>query len=193
MQPRFASPLSTGNVFSGLPLTATHDEMMFIARASALKSVEELVELIDTLERQPKVVRDRYLGAAARTNRSLHFIVADHGWSSRQTEFYTVWTQSGLPIVSPCNTRRPRSGIDRRTPGEPLGLADKPLAPATTLLNTQRPHLHSIQSPTPGASRMFSIPSAILYGSCIIISAQCCHSSQCAVSVPRMTWAATSG
>lgn len=75
MQPIFANPLSTGDVFSGLPSTATHDEMMFIARASALKSVEELVELIDALEQQPKVVRDRYLGAAARTNRSLHFIV----------------------------------------------------------------------------------------------------------------------
>jgi hypothetical protein len=75
MQPIFANPLSKGDVFSGLPSTATHDEMMFIARASALKSVEELVELIDALEQQPKVVRDRYLGAAARTNQSLHFIV----------------------------------------------------------------------------------------------------------------------
>jgi hypothetical protein len=79
-------------VFSGLPLTATHDEMMFIARASALKSVEELVELIDTLERQPKVVRDRYLGAAARTNRSLHFIVAA-SWLVVRSD--RVFTQSG--------------------------------------------------------------------------------------------------
>jgi hypothetical protein len=92
MQPIFASPLSTGNVFSGLPLTATHDEMMFIARASALKSVEELVELIDTLEQQPKVVRDRYLGAAARTNRSLHFIVAA-SWLVVRSD--RVFTQSG--------------------------------------------------------------------------------------------------
>jgi tetratricopeptide (TPR) repeat protein len=69
-------PLPTGDVFSGLPPTATHDEMMFIIRATALKSVEELVELIDALEEQPKSVRDRYLGASARTNQSLHFTVA---------------------------------------------------------------------------------------------------------------------
>jgi hypothetical protein len=62
-----------------LPPTATHDEMMFIIRATALKSVEELVELIDALEQQPKAVRDRYLGAAARTNQSLHLIVAGSG------------------------------------------------------------------------------------------------------------------
>ena len=72
MQPMFAQPLPTGGLFSGLPPTATHGEMMFIFRASALKSVEELVELIDALEQQPKAVRDRYLGAAARTNQSHH-------------------------------------------------------------------------------------------------------------------------
>lgn len=76
MQPIFANPLPTGDVFGGLPPTATHDEMMFIVRASALKSVEELVELIDALEQQPKAARDRYLSAAARTNQCLHLIVA---------------------------------------------------------------------------------------------------------------------
>ena len=76
MQPTFAQPLPTAGPLSGLPPTATHDEMMFIARASALKSVAELVELIDALEEQPKAIRDRYLGAAARINQSLHLIVA---------------------------------------------------------------------------------------------------------------------
>jgi tetratricopeptide (TPR) repeat protein len=69
-------PLPAASPFSGLPPTATHDEMMFIVRASALKSIEELAELIEVLEQQPQAVRDRYLGAAARTNPSLHLIVA---------------------------------------------------------------------------------------------------------------------
>lgn len=76
MGPMFTEPLPTGSPFSGLPPTATNDEMMFIARASALKSVDELTELIDALEEQPKAVRDRYLGAATRTNQSLPLIVA---------------------------------------------------------------------------------------------------------------------
>jgi tetratricopeptide (TPR) repeat protein len=69
-------PLPAASPFSGLPPTATHDEMMFIARASALKSPEELAELIEALEQQSQAVQDRYLGAAARANPSLHFIVA---------------------------------------------------------------------------------------------------------------------
>jgi tetratricopeptide (TPR) repeat protein len=72
----FTQTLPAASPFSGLPPTATHDEMMFIARASALKSIEELAELIEVLEQQPQPVRDRYLGAAARTNPSLHLIVA---------------------------------------------------------------------------------------------------------------------
>jgi hypothetical protein len=72
----FAQPLSTGDLFGGLPPRATRDEMMFIHRASALKSVEELGELIEALEHQPKAVRDRYLSAAARTSQSLQLIVA---------------------------------------------------------------------------------------------------------------------
>ncbi len=72
----FTQTLPAGSPFSGLPPTATHDEMMFIARACALKSIEELAELIDALEQQPQAARDRYLGAAARTNPSLHLIVA---------------------------------------------------------------------------------------------------------------------
>jgi hypothetical protein len=72
----FTQPLPTGDTVGGLPLTASHEEMLFIARATAVKSVGELVELIEALERQPTPVRDRYLGAAARTNQSLHLIIS---------------------------------------------------------------------------------------------------------------------
>lgn len=72
----FAQPVPKGDLFSGLPPTATNDEMLFIARASALTSVDELVELIGALEKLPKAARDRYLGAAARTKQSIHIIVA---------------------------------------------------------------------------------------------------------------------
>jgi hypothetical protein len=76
MQPIFAQVPPPKGSFAGLPPTATNDEMMFITRGAALKSVNELVELIDALEQQPKAIRDRYLGAAARTNQSLHLIVS---------------------------------------------------------------------------------------------------------------------
>jgi hypothetical protein len=76
MQLISAQPLPETRSFSGLLPTAAHDEMMFIARASALKSVEELAELIDALEQQLKATRDRYLGAAARMLQSLHSIVS---------------------------------------------------------------------------------------------------------------------
>ena len=73
---RFTRPSPTGDMFGGLPPTASHEEMLFIARATAVKSVEQLAELIEALEEQPKAVRDRYLGAAARTNQGLHVIVS---------------------------------------------------------------------------------------------------------------------
>jgi hypothetical protein len=59
-----------------LLLGVSPDESLFLVRATAVKGVEELAELIDALEKKPKVVRDRYIGAAARTNKSLHLIVA---------------------------------------------------------------------------------------------------------------------
>jgi tetratricopeptide (TPR) repeat protein len=76
MQAIFARPRQSGDPFNRLPPSATLDEMLFITRASALKSITELAELIDALEQQPKGVRDRYLGATARTNQSLNLIVA---------------------------------------------------------------------------------------------------------------------
>ncbi len=72
----FAQPLLTDGLFGSLPPAASHEEMFFIVRASATKSIEQLSELIKALEQQPKAVRDRYLSAAARTNRSLHMIVS---------------------------------------------------------------------------------------------------------------------
>jgi len=76
MQDAFSAPLPTGGEFAGLPPTATHDEMLFIGRATASKSIAELAELIDALEQRPKAVRDRYFGAASRIRQSLHLIVA---------------------------------------------------------------------------------------------------------------------
>ncbi len=76
MSEMFARPLPASDIFSGLPPTASHEEMLFIARATALKSVEQLAELIEALEQQPKTVHDRYLGAASRTSQSLHIIVS---------------------------------------------------------------------------------------------------------------------
>jgi tetratricopeptide (TPR) repeat protein len=72
----FTQALPTGDMFGGLPPTASHEEMLFIGRAAAVESVEQLAELIEALEQQPKAVRDRYLGAAARTNQSLHLIIS---------------------------------------------------------------------------------------------------------------------
>ena len=54
---------------------ASPDEILFTVRATALRSVEELAELINALEQRPKAIRDRYIGAAARSNQSLHLIV----------------------------------------------------------------------------------------------------------------------
>jgi tetratricopeptide (TPR) repeat protein len=76
MRDIFNVALATQGEIAGLPPTATHEEMLFIIRATASKSVTELAELIDALDQQPKDVRSRYLGAAARTNQSLHLIVA---------------------------------------------------------------------------------------------------------------------
>jgi hypothetical protein len=76
IQETFSTPLVTGGEFYGLPPTATHEEMLFIARATATKSIAELADLVDALENRPKDVRDRYLGAASRTRQSLNLIVA---------------------------------------------------------------------------------------------------------------------
>lgn len=64
------------SIFSGLLAEASPDEILFIVRATALSSVGELAELIDALEQKPRTIRDRYIGAAARTNQSLHLVVA---------------------------------------------------------------------------------------------------------------------
>jgi hypothetical protein len=66
----------TTGLFGGVLETVSNDEMMFIVRASALRGAGELAELIDALEQKPKVIRDRYIGATARTTQSLHLVVA---------------------------------------------------------------------------------------------------------------------
>lgn len=66
----------TDSMFSGFLAKASPDEFLFILRATALKSAEELAELIDGLEQRPKAIRDRYIGASARSNQSLHLVVA---------------------------------------------------------------------------------------------------------------------
>jgi hypothetical protein len=64
------------SIFSGLLAKASPDEILFIVRATALRSVGELAELLNALEQKPKAIRDRYIGAAARSNQSLHLVVA---------------------------------------------------------------------------------------------------------------------
>ena len=63
-------------MFSGLLAKASPDEILFIVRATALKSVEELAELIGALEQWPRETRDRYIGALARSNQGLHLVVS---------------------------------------------------------------------------------------------------------------------
>ncbi len=76
MGPLLNKPDTTGGPIDAFLPSGTQDQIMFIIRASALRSVDDLVELIETLDRQPKDVRARYLGAAAQRKQSLHIIVA---------------------------------------------------------------------------------------------------------------------
>jgi hypothetical protein len=50
---------------SGLTLSATHDEMIFIVRATALSGIDELCELVDGLDAEHATDRERYLAAAS--------------------------------------------------------------------------------------------------------------------------------
>jgi hypothetical protein len=62
--------------------TASSDEMLFIARATALNGINQLCELIEVLDAQPAEVRDRYLAAASNILRSTGHIVASAWLSS---------------------------------------------------------------------------------------------------------------
>ena len=61
---------------SGLTATATHAEMMFIVRASALAGIDELEELVAELDSGPASIRERYLNAASNIWQSVSHIVA---------------------------------------------------------------------------------------------------------------------
>jgi tetratricopeptide (TPR) repeat protein len=57
------------------------DEVMFLNRATDLNGIDELCELIDLLDREPDLVRDRYLLAASNLLRSVGHIVSS-AWLS---------------------------------------------------------------------------------------------------------------
>jgi hypothetical protein len=76
IQPLMKKELVAGDNYSGLPDKATSDEFLFIIRASAVKSIDQLSELFDALEASGQEVRDKYLGAASRIAQSIGHIVA---------------------------------------------------------------------------------------------------------------------
>lgn len=67
--------------FSGLIMAVSHEEVLFVARATALTSIDELAQLIDALAKLPTETRDRYLGAATTMARSTTHIVTS-AWLS---------------------------------------------------------------------------------------------------------------
>jgi hypothetical protein len=66
---------------SGLRVSASHDEMMFIIRATALSGIDQLCELVEVLDAQPAEIRDRYLTGASSVSQSVGHIVAS-AWLS---------------------------------------------------------------------------------------------------------------
>jgi hypothetical protein len=67
--------------YGGLTVSASHDEMMFIIRATALSGIDQLGELVEVLEGQPAAIRDRYLIAASNQSQSIGHIVSS-AWLS---------------------------------------------------------------------------------------------------------------
>lgn len=67
--------------YSGLVQSASHAEMMFIIRATALESIDQLSELVETLDALPARLRERYLSAMSRLFQSTHHVVAS-AWLS---------------------------------------------------------------------------------------------------------------
>jgi hypothetical protein len=82
------SKTSHGDPYSGLTVSATRDEMMFIVRATTLNGIDELCALIDGLEAEPVETRDRYLTAASHLSQSTGHIVS-FAWlfETRSKEF----------------------------------------------------------------------------------------------------------
>jgi tetratricopeptide (TPR) repeat protein len=79
---------SHNDPYSDLTVSATHDENIFIIRATALNGIDELCELIDGLEAELVETRDRYLTAASNLSQSIGHIVS-FAWLSdtRSEEF----------------------------------------------------------------------------------------------------------
>jgi len=72
--------------FGGLTMRASHDEMLFIIRGSALSGIDQLCELVEALEARPAAIRDRYLAAASNLSQSIGHIVASAWLSSVRAE-----------------------------------------------------------------------------------------------------------
>jgi hypothetical protein len=74
-RPKHTDPLS------GLTLSASPDEMMFINRATALDGIDQLCDFVEALNALSEAVRDRYLAAASNLLQSNHHIIAS-AWLS---------------------------------------------------------------------------------------------------------------
>lgn len=81
MRRAFRQRPSHTDPFSGLTICASHDEMMFIIRATALSGIDQLCELVEALDALPAEIRDRYLTAASNLSQSIGHIVAS-AWLS---------------------------------------------------------------------------------------------------------------
>jgi len=75
-KPSYADP------YSGLTLSASPDEMIFIARATVLNGIDQLCELVGALDAMETATRERYLTAASNVSRSVGHIVASAWLSS---------------------------------------------------------------------------------------------------------------
>jgi tetratricopeptide (TPR) repeat protein len=81
-RPRPSRPVA----YSGLTVTTSADEMMFIIRATALSGIDQLCELVETLDATEPATRERYLTAASNLSRSTGHIVASAWLSSVRTK-----------------------------------------------------------------------------------------------------------
>ena len=67
--------------FSGLTLSATQDELIFVVRATALSGFAELAELVEALDAETAEVRERYLTSASNVSHSITHVVSS-AWLS---------------------------------------------------------------------------------------------------------------
>ena len=81
MRREFGKRPSHTDPLSGLTLSASADELIFIIRATALSGIDQLCELVGALDAMEEVTRERYLKAASNLMRSVAQIVAS-AWLS---------------------------------------------------------------------------------------------------------------